>query len=542
MATKIRLLRELRRRPLVCFTLAFVLGSALTSETSPPGKLLLPGGVLFLAVAALAFCKRPALAGWATLAGAACAGGLLFSTTLLIATRDVSRLQRRGAATLIGRIADQPSNEENRWRFTFAVESARRGRLAQPLTGEVYVQARSSRPLVKGDELELMGRLRPVRRAKNPGEISREAFLIPRGIRAVLEVGDERLIRRLRPGALASRGWAERTRERVLALLRASLPGPFQDLHASLLGSLIFGLRATPLPKEVSETFRRVGAIHVLVVSGTQVSLLFAAVYLPGVLCRAGSGRRRRNLRFLPGRLGLGLALAAVCFYALLAGGGQSVVRAAIMAGLVGLGLLLLRTEQVSLEHGLNVDRYTLLAAAALAILVFAPLSLFDIGFQLSFAAVWGLCYLAPVLLGLLSFLPRSLGLTAAGTIAAQLATAPLLIWHFHSFPVIGFLANLVIIPLAGVLLFLGLGTCLLSALSVKAAFWTLGWLSAKLTGTMLLCAHIFAAAPAASPSVYLASPLQVGGLYLGVIALTELLRAIPRRRQAIPSLTPTGF
>jgi competence protein ComEC len=505
---------------------------------------LLAAGGLLWTIALATVSRKPGLSALALLGGAACAGGLVLAAATAVPGSDVSRLLPRGAVTLVGRVADPPRPGGDRWHFTLSALAAGASRRSRRVTGEAFVYASLDRPLARGDLIEITGRLRPVRRATNPGETSRYLFLIARGIRVMLEAGDPRLIRKLQTEPAFAEPWTERARARVLDILRGSLPAPNQELEASLLGSLLFGLRAAPLPGEVNEAFRRAGTIHVLVVSGTQLSLLFAVVFLPGWLAglrnRGARAPGHGGLSLLPGRLALLLVLGLISFYALLVGGGQSVVRAAIMAGLTAAALLLLQTERISLAHGLNLDRYTLLALAGLAILVFAPLSLFDIGFQLSFAAVWGLCYLVPLLSSWLAWLPGWIRLTAAATTSAQLATAPILIWHFHTFPAVGFLANLVIVPLATVLLFLGLGTCLLGALSPAVARFSLGWVSSKLMGAMLSSAHFFAAAPAGSPRVYFASPLEVAACYGALGLAAELLRRASSSRSASNS-APTA-
>src|SRR5207253_1592453 len=82
------------------------------------------------------------------------------------------------------------------------------------------------------------------------------------------------------------------------------------------------------------------------------------------------------------------------------------------------------------------------LVVAALALLVSQPLLLFDAGFQLSFAATWGLIFVAPVLTLHLSALPRSLRSLFAMTVAEQIAVGPLLAYHFLQISVVGLAAN----------------------------------------------------------------------------------------------------
>src|SRR5439155_1635473 len=147
-------------------------------------------------------------------------------------------------------------------------------------------------------------------------------------------------------------------------------------------------------------------------------------------------------------------AAAVTLFFALMAGWVPSVARAAVMA-LIGLAAPLLRRGR---------DAHAALAVAALALLVSQPLLLFDAGFQLSFAATWGLLYIAPVLALHLSVLPRSLRSLFAMTVAAQIAVGPLLAYHFLQISVVGLAANLIVIPLVALLVPAGFAVAVVGA------------------------------------------------------------------------------
>ena len=109
-------------------------------------------------------------------------------------------------------------------------------------------------------------------------------------------------------------------------------------------------------------------------------------------------------------------------------------------------------------------DWPTTLAAAALVSLIVRPLSLYDIGFQLSFAATWGILYLGPVLDGLLKNVIRHTWLRAAlwVSLAAQLATLSLTARYYNLVSPVSLLANLAAVPLTGMILALGTASSLL--------------------------------------------------------------------------------
>jgi competence protein ComEC len=159
-------------------------------------------------------------------------------------------------------------------------------------------------------------------------------------------------------------------------------------------------------------------------------------------------------LKLAPG-LTAPLATPVLIFYALMTGINPAVLRATLMA------LLFLWAHHL----GRDRDWPTTLALAALVTLLWNPLQIFHPGFQLSFAATWGLLYLGPPLtkafLGLFNGLPVSVARIAAQglaiPLAAQLATIPLVAWYYNLISPVSIPANLLAVPLVGLILTLGL-------------------------------------------------------------------------------------
>src|SRR2546422_3209926 len=219
---------------------------------------------------------------------------------------------------------------------------------------------------------------------------------------------------------------ADVVRRRMTSFLQTALPGR----RGALMTSLLLGDDGAIGP-QARDDFARSGLLHVLVVSGAQAGLLLGSVLWRGRALRVPT-------------LDASVAAAAITvFFALMTGWVPSVARAAIMA-LIGLAAPLLRRGQ---------DARAALAFAALALLVSQPLLLFDAGFQLSFAATWGLVYVAPVLATRLSALPRAFRSLFSMTAAAPIAVVPLLAYHFLQISVAGFFPHLPGDPLGGLLL-----------------------------------------------------------------------------------------
>ena len=535
-------MRYLANRLLVCVAMALTAGIALAAATERAAMGLAAGSAICLAICHLSRRTHRLWASVAVLGVAALTGALLYRAGQIPQAGTVSALPR-GGQTLIGAVAAAPQDRGGLWRFTFAVQGHEKGARIEPVGGLCYVVLRGRLRVVRGQRWRLTGRLRPVMEARNPGGRSEAARLSGLGISSVFSVGGEELAQQLGEG---DPGWLARhvstAQARALSLLEQHLGGPYPALTANVAGSVFFGVHAAPPPAEVSDDFRRAGTIHLLVVSGSMVSMVFGMVFLPGVL---GAGWRRRRaesqgdfpvtgrgrIRLHPGLAAAAAAMAVVVYYALLTEGGQAVWRAAIMGLLVSLAFVLRRVASIARGHGLNVDHYTVLAAAALIILALQPNALFAPGFQLTFAAVWAILHLTPRLQSALPSVPRWLVLATGGTIAAQLGTFPILAWHYGNAPIAGLGANLLAVPLASVVLTAGLATCALGLLAPWLAF-VPGWLTGLATRWLIWVSSAFAALPWAAPEIPRPAWWMIVVWYAGMVALGRCLSRLSSIRR----------
>ncbi len=325
-------------------------------------------------------------------------------------------------------------------------------------TVRLHLTGRSAQNLRPGDRLTFTARLTDGHRAGNPGSFDYRAYLQTQGISGTGYV-DSTAWRQLAPAPQPD------LRTRLLQLrqrLSKTYATHFSDETLAILSALTLGDK-TLLTPEIRATFSDTGTSHILALSGLHLSILFTLLqwaYLRWI--------RRRWLNLLAN----GLTLLALWTFVLLTGAPISLVRAATMFTLLQTGVCLQRSESASLNN---------LALAALLILAVSPLALYDVGFQLSFSAVAGILLigryvwqrypLPPTLYELapLYLRPsRRLRLIDRFTyqpvrkivwpfitvsLGAQIATAPLIIYYFHSLPPYALLANVVVIPTAYVLL-----------------------------------------------------------------------------------------
>ena len=217
---------------------------------------------------------------------------------------------------------------------------------------------------------------------------------------------------------------------------RATIARLMSEPEASLLQGIALGIKAS-IPRNLYDLFNATGTSHVLVISGANLTLIAA-------LFSRSFGRllgKRRAFWFTLGGVGL---------YVLLVGAEPAVARAALMAGLYLTALYL----------GRHATAYVSLCASGLLLTAINPFELWDVGFQLSFASTLGLILFTPALdrlfeRGLTRVLPqerakklvRYLNDLLIVTLAAQILTLPLILYHFGRLSLVAPLANLLILP-----------------------------------------------------------------------------------------------
>ncbi|HTO11773.1 MAG TPA: DNA internalization-related competence protein ComEC/Rec2 [Candidatus Binatia bacterium] len=468
-----------RRGPLLPLAAAFAGGIA-AAPLATPVAATVAWAVATAAGAGCVALARP-LAATIALMVAVIAVGALHGASPPAPRDDVSRLDLPRTARVEGRLLEEPlpfqgaPGQQTPERTRLLLDVERVG--GEPRTGTLQLTAYGTAPpLTQGQRVALEARLdRPVG-FRNPGTFDHAERLARHGIAVVGTTHADRI-----EAPEAEPPWNARVRRFAVTAMREALP----PVSAALLAGLLLGER-TGLPPEVDAAFRRAGVYHVLAVSGFNVALVASTAWT--VLALARAPRRLTSLS----------AIAVVLGFAAVVGPQPSVLRATIMAVLV-LGALLLEREAAVLNS---------LALAALVILALRPDDLRDPGFQLSFAATAGIV-LAPM--------PRNPVLAAlAVSAAAQAAVLPVALAHFNQVSTIGVVANLAVVPLAGLATILGLVAAALAALSPLVA----GWLFAAVWPVLLLLRWVVALAAAVPGAVvHLPAP--------GAVAITAYATAL---------------
>jgi competence protein ComEC len=371
------------------------------------GSLLLLGGRRTLGLAALAVAVGLALGGWRGTAIALPNG-----------PGSVAALVGQGELVLAGTVAEDPKPSGTSQQVVLTTLSVSRpGMAGGSVRGRLLVQLPRTTPLAVGDRVLLGAEVE----APEPfDDFDYPAFLARQGIGGIIRARDIQVIGSAGGLARAAAG----VRDWLLAGLNDSVPEP----EAALGGGILLGARAGIAP-EVSSAFATAGLTHVVAISGWNIAIVAALM--------AGLTRpleTRRGGRWLAAILGS----SVVAGYVLLTGASPSVVRAALMAG----ALLVARFG------GSRAHAASALSAAAFVMLIAAPAVLWDVGFQLSALATAGLIGFAAPLEARLASWPGWLREPLALTLAAQLATLPVLLTTFGRLSLVAPLANVVVVPL----------------------------------------------------------------------------------------------
>ena len=362
-----------------------------------------------------------------------------------------------------------------------------------------------------GSELALEGRLSALgkRPGDGPGGFDFAAHLRRRGIAGELMLERARLTGARRGGVA---GLLDRARSRAERAVGAGMaPG-----HAALLRGMVLG-QDERIGEGVREDFRASGLAHLLAVSGQNVMLL-VALALP-FLVLAGVGLRVR----------LAVLAGLIALYIPLAGAGPSLQRAGVM-GLAGIA---------AMAASRPASRSYALLLAAAATLAWNPRAWADPGWQLSFAAVAGILALGLPLQRVLrraadELLPsssRAVRVVAAGladgvavTVAATVATAPLLGHHFGQVSPASLPANLLALPAVAPAMWLGMLKAAVGQAggAGEPAAQAIGALASPAVGYISRLAELFADLPGGQVGLPLGSRAAVGAAY-GALALAAL-------------------
>lgn len=298
-----------------------------------------------------------------------------------------------------------------------------------------------SKALQVGDVLSFDQHIVAIQNSKNPQVFDYKAYLKHKGIYAQVNLKDDYLVVEHNHGLSV---YASALRARIIAALQES---GFKEKHIGLIQALLLGQKQN-IDKDIYTTFADVGIVHILAVSGLHVGIIF--LILKFVFNLLFSVKLRRVMTPFS-------TIICLWGFAFLVGFSPSVTRAVTMFSFFALRDVFMRKS-----NSINV-----LFLSAVVLLLYEPNYLFDVGFQLSYAAVFSILCLYPVFSKFYRFqykIPQVFLDTIYVSLAAQIGVLPFQLFYFHQFPSLFLVANFIVIPFLGILVSGGL-LCIILAL-----------------------------------------------------------------------------
>jgi competence protein ComEC len=418
-------------------------------------------------------------------------------------------------ATIRGTIIKPPDVRETYTGLRIEVDKIRFGEQAtsSPIEGQILVRTSRFQEWRYGDYVLIKGFL------ETPPEFetfSYREYLAREGIYSMISNASIKLLSSDHGNPILAAIY--RLRRHALLTIQILFPDP----EASLMAGILVGMESSIHP-DVQQAFNDTGTTHIIAISGFNITII-AAIFV-------SLFRRLFGVRW-----GILLAGVGIAFYTILVGADAAVVRAAIMGGLTLLARILGRRT-----HGLAA-----LSASAILMTALNPYILWDVGFQLSFAATLGLILYSPSLeawfIRVVSRwvteeqakrLAAPINEFILFTLAAQVTTLPLTVYYFQRFPLSSLLANPVILPAQPPLMITG------GLATLVGMVWTplgqfLAWIAWIFPAFTIRAVTFFANLPLSSiPLGDIAGP-AVAGFYLLLFGATAFFSLPQERRPQI--------
>lgn len=327
-----------------------------------------------------------------------------------------------------------------------------------PVSGKtiIYLSDTTAQSYRVGELLLLNGKFTSPLPPQNPHEFNYKQYLANRNIFHIVYAKKTQLLQS--PDflhRLPLNRFGLQIKEKVIRVLRNSglSPDAFSVCAALLVGY------DDEINNEVMQSFSHSGTLHVLSVSGMHTGVLFAVfMFLFNIFDKHQRYKRTRCIT----------VVSALVFFVFITGFTPAVLRAAVMLSLVVIGQAFYKQN----------NSFNTLFLSAFILLLFNPLLVNDVGFILSYAAVFGIMYVYPLLSQRFYFentMLQKINSLTLMSVAATLFTLPVSLFYFHQFPTWFVLSNLVIIPLSTILLLLTLALVCCSSVAWLAGILVYG-------------------------------------------------------------------
>ena len=355
---------------------------------------------------------------------------------------------------LTGQIAADTDVREDKTYLKVATSKIEWDNKSLNVTGNILVKIREATFAFNyGDLVQLHDYLNAPLSRRNPGLFDYQRYLSTKGIYGLVTLNDDEKVKIIenRTGNFFISKIIIPTKTFIKKVFEQTLDQP----HQALLAGFVLGERRQ-IPEEIYAMFTKTGTLHLLAVSGFNVGVI--VLFLLAIV----------KLLRIPKWINLIILLSGILIFSFITNNQPSVVRASIMAALFLLAFYLEREPNF----------VNIIAFAALIILFYSPLTFFDVSFQLSFAATFGIGYLVPKMDNILSksdWLNKSslknwIILPTFGSLAATLFTLPVNAYYFNQFSAVVVFSNMILIPLTALAVVLGCLSAIFGIISLGLA------------------------------------------------------------------------
>jgi competence protein ComEC len=350
---------------------------------------------------------------------------------------------------LLVKINNEPASKNGFLRFTANVEATVNNGQKSAASGTLLITIKdtSARNLFYGDELLIPAKYSPVDPPFNPAEFNYKKYLADKNIfyQAFLYPKQFVVLNSNAGNPLIANSL--RLRRQLVEKLKSNIT----DTGAFAVAStLILGYKAD-LSENILQAYSKTGTVYVLSVSGSQVAIIYLLLtFALGFLGRYRHGKLIKAV----------IIIAILWYYAMLTGFSLAVCRVSVMVSLVIIGKTFSR----------YINTLNLLGVSAFLLLLYDPLFITEVGFQLSFIAVTGLILFQPVVYKWIKFKNKwadKLWALCSVSIAAQVVIFPISALYFHQFPVYFLISNLFVTIPAALVMYLGIFYLLLPRVPV---------------------------------------------------------------------------
>ena len=443
--------------PIIILLIPFLLGISLGLNLSPrigPNWLF----VLFLSLSTL-FVVLNLNYNRLNLYKARWTGGLLITFTLLslgwISVARYNELNNKDhfskvpAQFLVIQVNNEPILKNGLFRFTANVKQSVNNGKRSAVSGTLLITIKDStaKTLQYGDELLVAAKFNPVEPPYVPAEFNYKKYLAGQNVFYQAFLFPKQFVRLASNTGNPIIAYSLRLRQRCIEKFKLNM----LDTDAIAVAStLILGYKAN-LSDDVLQAYSKTGTIHVLSVSGAHVAIIFVLLNL--ALGFLNSYRYGKLLKAV-------IIITLIWYYSLLSGFSPAVCRAAVMISMVIIGK----------TYNRYINTLNILAISAFGLLLCDPFFILDVGFQLSYLAVFGLIAYQPVVYKWFAFKNKwadKLWAVCSVSLAAQVITFPLSAFYFHQFPVYFLVSNLFIIVPSAVIMYTGIVYLLLPQIPV---------------------------------------------------------------------------